>query len=118
MAKVGSGRNFVKAKNVLPVRVRAFAANANRWAYTWRKKERFMAGFDRAVLMEKLIALGWKEAPANVDCDSLSHACLVPPDSLWQNKPKAFYVYDARDLQDLLGESVPEDDDTPNTAST
>ena len=61
--------------------------------------------------MQKLIALGWQEAPPDVECDSLSHACLIPPETLWQNKPAAFYVYDARDLQNLLGEGVPYDDE-------
>ncbi len=69
-----------------------------------------MSGFDRAILMEKLIVLGWQEAPANIDCDSLSHSCLVPPEELWRKKPKAFYVYQARDLQNILGEEVQEDE--------
>lgn len=31
---------------------------------------------------------------------------LVPPSSLWENKPKFFSVYDARDLQEMLGSPV------------
>jgi hypothetical protein len=65
-----------------------------------------MSGVDRLVLMEKLKQLGWIEAPPNIDCGSLSHCCLVPPESLWLNKPKSFYVYDAIDLQNILGKMV------------
>ncbi len=74
-----------------------------------------MAGFDKFILMEKLIAAGWQEAPATVECDSLSHYCLVPPESLWVNRPASFYVYDAKALQNLLapateGENVVTDE--------
>jgi hypothetical protein len=72
-----------------------------------QKKEFAMSGFDRAILMEKLIAMGWTQAPPG-SCDSASNSCLVPPESLWEKKKKAFYVYDAEALQNLLGESVPE----------
>ena len=58
-----------------------------------------MSGFDRAIMIRQLKKLGWKE----VNGDN-----LAPPDELWENKPKMFYVYDARNLQDLLGESINE----------
>ena len=61
-----------------------------------------MSAHDKVTIMEKLIALGWKEAPPEADCGSRAHYCLVPPDSLWLNKPKSFYVYDAEELQNLL----------------
>lgn len=61
-----------------------------------------MSGADRYWLEQELIAAGWTDAPADVDCDSKAHACLVPPQSLWDNRPQAFYVYDARDLQNML----------------
>jgi len=67
-----------------------------------------MSGFDRMILGEKLEKLGWTRAP-ELDCGSLSGACYIPPESLWQNRPAQFYVYDARDLQNMLGESVGEE---------
>lgn len=59
-----------------------------------------MGALDKYSLMEKLIEAGWTHAPGT--CDSKAGYCLVPPDSLWQNKPLSFYVYYARDLQELL----------------
>lgn len=57
-----------------------------------------MSGIDKALLMEKLKALGWKET----DEDGWN---LSPPESLWINKPKSFYVYDAELLQELLSDT-------------
>ena len=54
-----------------------------------------MGGFDRARLERRLIELGWS---LTVDDK------LIPPDSLWKNKKQSFHVYDADDLQNLLGE--------------
>lgn len=68
-----------------------------------------MSGCDKSSLMQDLIDLGWKEVPSSDDCQSRSGFCLVPPDSLWNNKPRAFYVYDARDLQNILGKPINEE---------
>jgi hypothetical protein len=59
-----------------------------------------MSGFDKAILIEKLKELGWKE------CSNMSYD-LIPPDKLFDNaKGIPIYVYDARDVQNLLGEEV------------
>lgn len=63
-----------------------------------------MSGFDKSKLMRKLIKLGWKRVASSKDCESLGDYCLTPPDSLWKNKPLAFYVYDAENLQELLSQ--------------
>ena len=63
-----------------------------------------MAGFDKYLLMQKLISEGWERASKENQCDSLGNYCLIPPDSLWEKKPKSFYVYDAETLQEILGE--------------
>lgn len=65
-----------------------------------------MSGVDKSVLMRKLVELGWKKVSSNEECESVAGYCLVPPDSLWKNKPSAFYVYEARDLQELLNTST------------
>lgn len=61
-----------------------------------------MAGLDKHILIDKLIELGWIVDP--YDC-----LRLTPPDSLWKNKPKSLWVYDAKDLQDILGEEIDEE---------
>lgn len=53
-----------------------------------------MGGFDKAVRCRALMEHGWIEIEDNM---------LVPPDSLWQEKPISFYVYDAIELQGYLG---------------
>jgi len=63
-----------------------------------------MAGFDKYILGEKLEKLGWR-------WESLRSNTMIPPENLWNKRPKVFHVYDARDLQDLLGEPVPEEDE-------
>jgi len=50
-------------------------------------------------LIDKLVELGWK-----IDIDD--PIALIPPDSLWNNKPKSFWIYDAKDLQEILGEEI------------
>jgi hypothetical protein len=64
-----------------------------------------MSGFDKFVLMEKLKKLGWKEAGGDDDPYG-----MIPPDELWKDRPHRFYVYDARDLQNILGQAIPEDE--------
>ena len=59
-----------------------------------------MSGIDRARLAQKLIDLGWTED---------NNDMLTPPDKLFENKPVKFYVYEAEQLQDLLGECVTDD---------
>ena len=59
-----------------------------------------MSGFDRAVLSGKLMKLGWTE-----DDDGK----MIPSLSLFKDMPQSFDEYDAEALQNLLGESVPED---------
>jgi hypothetical protein len=56
-----------------------------------------MSGIDKANLMNKLITFGWKE-------DHAKAYHLVPPEELWIHKPKSFYIYDALELQNILGE--------------
>lgn len=60
-----------------------------------------MAGFDKYVLMEKLKKLGWKEGGDGYE--------MEPPPELFEKRPRLFHVYDAKDLQNLLGEEVPEE---------
>jgi hypothetical protein len=57
-----------------------------------------MAAFDKLRLEEKLVALGWEviEKPDQP-------WRLKPPQILWDQRPSDFYIYDARDLQELLG---------------
>jgi len=52
-----------------------------------------MSGVDKHTLIKRLVALGWTE-----DKDGY----MVPPDSLWQNRPAGFHVHYARDIQNLL----------------
>lgn len=52
-----------------------------------------MAGFDKVILAEKLIELGWKET---------HDGQFIPPDNLWDNKPESFNIYDAEEIQNLL----------------
>jgi len=53
-----------------------------------------MGGIDKALRCSELVEHGWKEVSDNR---------LVPPDELWNNKPKSFDVCDAIDLQSMLG---------------
>jgi hypothetical protein len=46
-------------------------------------------------IKDALITMGWDETE---DVDR-----LAPPDDLWENKPKDFYIYDAVDVQEILG---------------
>lgn len=54
-----------------------------------------MAGADKYHITNDLISKGWVEVENNV---------FRPPQSLWDNRPATFSIYDARDLQDELGE--------------
>ena len=61
-----------------------------------------MSGFDKYWLEQILITLGWRDAGDNM---------VIPPDALLDdNKGVRFYIYDARDLQNLLGDPVPEEE--------
>ena len=70
-----------------------------------------MGGFDKYLLGEKLKALGWKEL--NPDAEPLAPDYLhyVPPESLYKDAPTSFWIYDAEQLQHLLGQPVLEDND-------
>jgi hypothetical protein len=46
-------------------------------------------------IKDALITMGWDET---VDEDK-----LTPPDDLWKNRPKDFSIYDAVDVQEILG---------------
>jgi hypothetical protein len=73
-----------------------------------------MAGFDKVRLMDKLIALGWSELNQTGRGVVLAEGgnpdyILVAPEDLYINPRRLFHVYEARDLQNLLGESIDED---------
>lgn len=61
-----------------------------------------MSGFDKFRMCELLKEHGWIEVEENR---------FVPPDSLWQNKPKSFHVYEAIDLQNFIGKEEDMSDD-------
>lgn len=63
-----------------------------------------MSGFDKTVLEERLISAGWRNIAKKGERPK-----MVPPESIWQNKPEYFRLWDARDLQiDLTGEEANE----------
>lgn len=53
-----------------------------------------MSGWDKNMMYTVLKDQGWAE---------VYEGRLSPPNSLWENKPNTFNVYDATDLQDILG---------------
>ena len=55
-----------------------------------------MSGRDKYYLAEDLKKLGWEE----VEYPNK----YKPPQSLWDSRPEFFNIYNARDLQDELGE--------------
>lgn len=63
-----------------------------------------MAFMDKLILAEKLEELGW-----TLDRETEGYF-LIPPDSLFENKPNIFYVYSAVQLQNLLGVEIEERD--------
>ena len=54
-----------------------------------------MSGVDRARIERRLLELGWTLT---------SDDKLIPPDTLWENKKKSFHVYEADDIENMLGE--------------
>jgi hypothetical protein len=56
-----------------------------------------MAATDKIRLTNRLQELGWTIALG-------PHWRMIPPDSLWENKPESFDIYDARDIEGLLGD--------------
>lgn len=69
-----------------------------------------MSGYDKYRMEEALIKLGWCRA-SQVEVDSergeefhgvTPHYMMVPPDSLWKNRPKFFHVWEAEELQNIL----------------
>ena len=64
-----------------------------------------MAAFDKLNKFDALLALGWRAATdAEKSAAGLTgnEWALVPPATLWEDRPTCFHVYDAEDLQDLL----------------
>jgi hypothetical protein len=76
-----------------------------------------MAALDKYLLCERLKELGWREASEDELEPPDVRNRLVPPDSLWANKQQTFHVYQARDIQELLGVAVDEDDDDASSDS-
>ena len=71
-----------------------------------------MAGFDKFVLMEQLIAAGWKEVePEKMDPDLGPYQLRATPEMVSGAHHKIFHVYDARKLMDLICEDWDTDDD-------
>lgn len=56
-----------------------------------------MAAYDKLLILDKLLKLGWSES--TVPGKSWQ---VVPPDSLWKERPASFHVYDAQTLVNLL----------------
>ena len=46
-------------------------------------------------IKDALITMGWDETE--------DEGRLIPPDDLWKNRPKDFLIYDAVDVQEILG---------------
>ena len=67
-----------------------------------------MSGIDRANAVKELISVGWVEIEGR---EGRGSDYLVPPDSLWRDRPKSFYVYDGAALQELLSPRKNDDDD-------
>jgi hypothetical protein len=60
-----------------------------------------MSGFDKINLVHDLLAQGWTEAP------EAGIYYLRPPESLVESfRNGAFYVHDAKNLQDLLSPAI------------
>jgi len=64
-----------------------------------------MAGYDRMVLEEKLIEKGWRVV--EVDGKDM----MIPPASLFERAMKHYHVYQAQELQNLLGDPAAEEED-------
>jgi len=57
-----------------------------------------MSGFDKYLVIEELKKLGWEEIQDE-------KYMMKPPDELLEKaKGKKFYIYNARDVQELLGD--------------
>ena len=52
-----------------------------------------MSGFDKYLLEQKLLSLGWTIAEDGE---------LIPPAGLWENRPKINHVYEAVALHECL----------------
>jgi hypothetical protein len=57
----------------------------------------------REEVIAALIEKGWQILKSGRGSEG---KVLVPPDSLWANKPEWFYYEDAAKLQNLLGETL------------
>ena len=76
------------------------------------QEELIMGGFDKYWLMQKLEKLGWVEVEVIDPKDDFyqNKYMMRPPDALWKNKPESFHVYDAVDLQGILGKPILDDE--------
>ena len=54
---------------------------------TETRKELSMALLDKLFLMDDLQKKGWT-LPENPDCGSKGGLCMIPPDSLWEQRPE------------------------------
>lgn len=57
-----------------------------------------MSALDKVLLCDELIKKGWKSVKGHPGEGSY---ILIPPDDFWGKMPKRFYVYDAKDMQDM-----------------
>ncbi len=66
-----------------------------------------MSAFDKAILMDELIAVGWVEASTEERNPDLGSFQVVIPDNLVEKlKGRVFHVYGARSITNLIDEEL------------